>query len=274
MAHPLDGIWEKIRRADEHIRSLNAEITSLLNSNAYSIVGESKADTQEHVLRVVGPNPPLKLSVIAGEIIHQCRSALDHLIGQLVLANKGTPDYRHEFPICETPNKFKEACERKKLRGISVTAEATVHALQPYHNPKGFQWHPLWVLHTMDITDKHRLLMVVAASASLGNFLEIDGGQPSVSIVGLSEPKWPARPTKEGTEIFSIKLTEHAPNMKVSVKPTIEIVFEKYGPLPDQPVIHCINELRNAAVGTIQRFIAELRPMRDALGAGKQEHSA
>lgn len=260
MTHPLDGIWAKIQRADEHIRSLDSEITSFLKSDVYKIIGHTQEETKEHVLHVIGPPPPLRFSVIAGEVIHQCRSALDHLIWQLVLANHGTPDRRHEFPICDTPGKFKEACDRRKIKGISDTATDIIKSIQPYNNPKGFQWHPLWVLHDMDVTDKHKLLMVVIATASIdGSTLAINPGQPSVSILGLSEPKWPARPTEDGTEILRIRLGEPAPQMNVNVKPTVQVVFEKYGPVSEQPVIHCVNQLRNVAVGTIKKFVLELK---------------
>jgi len=260
MAHPLDGIWEKIKRADEHIKNLDLDITSFLQSDIYKIVGYPQSETREHVLRVMGPPPPLRFSVIAGEVIHQCRSALDHLIWQLVLANQGTPDRRHEFPICETTGKFKEACDRRKIKGISSIAARIIESIQPYNNPKGFEWHPLWVLHSMDITDKHKLLMVVIATASLsGQMLSIDPGQSNVNILGFSEPKWPSRPTEDGTEIFRIRLGEPAPQMNVDVKPAIQVAFEEYGPLREQPVLHCIKQLRDVTVGMILKFTGELK---------------
>lgn len=90
MGDPLDSIYAKIDRANEHIRNLNAEINTLIDGDAYRIVSEPEGDARKSSIRVVGPEPPLRLAVVAGEIVHQLRSSLDHLVCQLAIAN-GNP---------------------------------------------------------------------------------------------------------------------------------------------------------------------------------------
>ena len=116
------------------------------------------------------------------------------------------------------------------------------------------------VLHDMDITDKHRLLMVVVANASLGTLrFNADANPEVVEIVGFSEPKWPARPSEDGTEIFRIKFGKPAPYVKVESNPIVQIAFEHYGPLTKQPALHCVNQLRKVTEGTITKFVQELK---------------
>jgi hypothetical protein len=63
MSHPLDGCWAKIQRAKEQINNLDIEITSLLNNDAYSVVGEFQPERQRYVFRIVGPSVPLRIAV-------------------------------------------------------------------------------------------------------------------------------------------------------------------------------------------------------------------
>lgn len=49
--------------------------------------------------RVLHP-PPLRLGVIVGDLVHNVRSALDHLVWQLVLANAQQPTRATQFPVC------------------------------------------------------------------------------------------------------------------------------------------------------------------------------
>lgn len=259
MSHPLDGIWEKIRRADEHINGLDVEINTFLDSNIYRAVSEPNHDGREHSLKIIGPDPPLRFSVIAGEIIHHCRSALDQLIWQLVVANGGQPNRQHAFPVCPTNDDFKNACKSGKIKGISDGATALVESFQPYHNPKGFEWHPLWVLHDMDVTDKHRLLVVFVAQAFISEVSIDTGVEGNTDLVGIVPSKHPAKPTLHGTEVLRFKFRQSVPNAKLDGIPVVHIVFEKYGPVPNQPVMHCVKDLRRVAVGTIMKFVEELK---------------
>lgn len=116
MSLPLDGVLQKIERADEHIKNLNDEIGTFIEDN-YRIVSKPDDDATTSIITVVGPDPPLRFSVIVGEIIHQLRSSLDHVIWQLVLANGKVPTRYHQFPICDSVEKFKKARKRGNIKG-------------------------------------------------------------------------------------------------------------------------------------------------------------
>jgi hypothetical protein len=164
--HPLVGCREKLKRAHKHIVDLNGEIKAFSNSSTHGI--RRKPDAHGYILvHNVGRVPPL-ISVLIGEVVYQLRSALDHLVWQLVIANEQTPSDKNEFPIFwKVPTSAdNKAAFNRKIKGISSDALALVEALQPYHRPAPKE-DPLWVIHELNNIDKHRLLIQPAKRVSL-----------------------------------------------------------------------------------------------------------
>jgi len=100
MAHPLDGVRAKLNRATKHLRELDAKVRAFLMPEPYAIETEPSVHPAyvgwyQGWFRILR-DPPLELGVIAGEVLGQYRSALDHLMTQLTILN-GTR-YGH-FPI-------------------------------------------------------------------------------------------------------------------------------------------------------------------------------
>ena len=118
---------------------------------------------------------PSSLSLLAGDVIHNLRSALDHLIYQLVIANGAKPDTSTAFPLWRTKALFMAKCPGS-AKGMSQKAFDILYGLKPYKrgNPS------LWTLHRLDIIDKRRLLLAVAEAhrntiIDLGPTLEAQG---------------------------------------------------------------------------------------------------
>lgn len=269
MSHPLDGIFLKTERADEHIRDLNAEINTLIDGNIYRLISEPDADSRECVLRVVGPEPPGRFAVITGEIVHQLRSSLDHLVWQLVIANKQTPTRSHQFPICDTPKKFEMARNRGKIKGISLSAQTLIDACQPYSKSKDVDRNFLHVLRELDNSDKHHSLTIVIATANARELSIGSGGDESpdrkndrkkgkpIELTNISPPKGAQRPTEQGIELLRFRFREPEPDVKVTGKPVIQIVFGNSGAMTKQPVVYIVRQLRDKAVGLIESFHGE-----------------
>jgi hypothetical protein len=81
-------------------RNAESETKTLLNSGIYSIVGECQPERSRYAFKVLGPPVPLRIAVIAGEVIHHLRTCYDQVVW--ALANKnGLPDTeRITFPVC------------------------------------------------------------------------------------------------------------------------------------------------------------------------------
>lgn len=264
MPHPLDGIWGKIRRAEELTLSLKGEIEVFVKGGNYSVKHVVCEDHAFHKLLAIGPSPPVRFGVLAGEVIHHYRSSLDHLVWQLVLTNNGKPSEKHAFPHCTTPQKFKEACRRKILDGISPEALKLIEESQPYHCQSGYESSRNWVLHDLDRIDKHRLLVVISAYATtmqlkVGYRAETTSPTTTPTIVRLKKPERLVKASLTGEEIFRVELKEPDSNLILSADPIVIVAFENFGPAQSQPVIPCLNQLRDGVVGTIQKFVPLLR---------------
>ena len=144
----------------------------------YRLHGEPNREEGYYVfyLRVV-ESPFLEFGVRIGEFAYQLRSALDHLVWQLALLETAKPHRRVDFPIFERPSPTKM---RNKIGELASSAQNEIERLQPYHQPDEVHSDPLWLLHQLCLSDKHRLINVVAGA------LEMTGIPPGVDVNPLS----------------------------------------------------------------------------------------
>ncbi len=166
----LVGIHAKLRRAEYQIRKTTSEAGRLCGDVRQSIVREVRKEVDEQVWVYRGemPDAPVEWSVIFGEILYNLRSALDHLVWQLVLANGQTPGRHNGFPIATDHQRWQDAKDRQ-LKGISQRHEAMIGYLQPYTGGINlpFDVSMLRVLNDLSNMEKHRHL-IVAVIASKG----------------------------------------------------------------------------------------------------------
>jgi hypothetical protein len=178
----LDGVELKIKRAKKHLYDLEGMWRWFCETNPYGFVVEKDRETGEQSLVVNRADPlPLCIAGLAGDIVHNLRSALDQIIGQLIGANGRQPHNRAEFPIGNSESDYRSN-KARKTQGISKEAADFLDVLKPY---KGGN-EPLWAIHHLDIVDKHRLLLTVAASHALlvlgSNFYTWDKSDPEAKI--------------------------------------------------------------------------------------------
>ncbi len=259
--HALAGIEAKIERADEHINILKKEIKTLIDT--FQIVSDPNDDATESILRIVGSEPPLRLAIITGEIVHQLRSSLDHLVWQLVIANKNTPTRQHQFPICDTRKDFESACERDNIKGISSSAKSIIESRQPYSKSKDVNKNFLHVLREIDNSDKHRLLTFLVAKGvprelKIGTVksLKKKNSDP-ITIIDISLPSKAQRISDEGAETLRLQFDKPEPNVNVTGKPIIKIVFGDLGEMTDQQILYIIQQLRKKVYDLINSFQSE-----------------
>ena len=180
MALEQMDLWAKIVRAEESIKNLDAEITQYLASDPkpYRIVGELHNDDREYGFTAYSDPVPLRFSIIAGEIVHHLRSALDHVIWAMATRNNRNPRNRIQFPICDTPPKFEKALKNGIVQGVGDVAVKIIEGVQPFksEDPRDAI---LYVLHDFDVTDKHKLLPVITTAAQIGEVITIGDSRGS-----------------------------------------------------------------------------------------------
>jgi hypothetical protein len=263
--HPLDGCWAKIERAKELIANLNIENTALVNSGNYTIVGENQPDRQRYAFKLLGPSVPLRIAVLAGEVVHHLRSAFDHVIWALAKKNGIDDDVRVQFPVCDSSEKFEEAVRRGIIRGVSIADRPLIEALQPYRASDPAN-SILRILHDLDVTDKHKLLVVVTHALVLGNTLTITKNDNPAPDFGIELP--PARTDsqgrlvaeypwaiEDGIEVHWVPLRGPAnPGFEMKTNATIPIAFERVGTITRGPIIPILEQLCLGVERAIRTF--------------------
>jgi hypothetical protein len=169
MAADFAGIEEKLKRADENILNLQAEVSLFFQKCKYPVM--PKINNKEHgkaVQYFKKLTIPLRFSVLSGEIIHHLRSCLDHIVWEFSEeAYRTGPNFRYiEFPILDTRPPVKDEFTRygRKIKGVTnAAALKLIRELQPYKRTYPAA-DPLFIINAMDITDKHRELVITRPS--------------------------------------------------------------------------------------------------------------
>lgn len=146
---------------------------------------------------------PSEMSMLAADLIHNTRAALDHTVARLKDAFGGRSG-RGGFPVCQTQEDWNErvvdAGRRSPLHGLADEAVELVYQEQPLHRDKPAA-DPMVILNGMDNDDKHRLLhpAFVHTRARTGlDLIEIMNPQQLVKKTNL----WQAgEPLENGTKL-------------------------------------------------------------------------
>lgn len=176
----LIGVEAKINRAKTHLADFEQGFKSALDTSGYFFRLEPDVEPGWYVLRIY--DPPVvdpKWLLLVGDCIHNVRSALDHLMYQLVLLDGGKPTTHTQFPISQQPPTDKNG-NRVRIRTDPAITRGdildTLEEVQPYQAAGTLQgpstrpednW--LWLIHRLDIIDKHRLLLVAIIAAEMTN---------------------------------------------------------------------------------------------------------
>ena len=211
------------------------------------------------------PDLPLRFAVVAGEVIHHLRSTLDHLVVALAARNGQDPLNQHQFPVCRKQDKFEKAVRGGCTKGISASALKLIADAQPYLRPRPDDYF-LTTLHELDVVDKHRLLLVVAAAARMGQRVDIGVDEAKaaelgitpvdVAIIGLGIPIR-CKISESPTEIFRIMLAEPDPVFHADVDIICDVAFEKCGSIEMPSIIVALESLRKATARLVDKFANE-----------------
>jgi hypothetical protein len=162
--HGLKSAKVKIVRATKHLHTIKKCIAAYARTKPHKIVKKAKGKKK---LNVPKP-PPLEISLLAGEMIYQMRSALDCLVFDLIKRNPNVAaidlDWEDncQFPIrVGLPEKatlpLNKRAFSRDLPGIADAPFAFIESLQPYYSV-GATNNALRFLRYLSNIDKHRHL--------------------------------------------------------------------------------------------------------------------
>jgi hypothetical protein len=246
MATP--GYRMKFDRGDEHLETLDRAIRTFRTSKPYRVRAKTNAKRQERLYRVQRTKHFPDWCCVVGDIVHNYRSALDHLTCSIVdrfaviKASTQFPIYRHRQAfMAGWPQKVGNVGHR----GIKTAFER----LQPYERRDS---DSLWMLHRLDILDKHRSLLTTAMPKTPG--IRLAG-----PIAGLTHIPGPYQ---YPTDIIHWLVAFPGTPVDVQFEPTFEVLIQEVEIEPgvpiDLPAMDTLRDIRdavNTAIGELEGFV-------------------
>lgn len=162
MADGLKSAKIKLIRAEKQLRSIKGCIAKYARSKPHKIVRKTKGKKKLNVPK----SPPVEVSLLAGEMIYQMRSALDHLAFELIKRNPNVatldPDWEEncQFPLrVRLPKNCTPPLAKKRftndLPGIADVPFKFIERIQPYYGVGAIN-NALRFLRNLSNIDKHR----------------------------------------------------------------------------------------------------------------------
>lgn len=220
----------KLQRATRHLDELEAQVAEYLRNEPFTVNIREDGSTGdlEYVVHV-REQPPAEWGATIGDIVHNARSSLDIVVRQLVLANGATPSRATAFPIGDDELGFRKVA-KKYLKGVSTETRDRIEAMEPWSG--GHEW--LWMLHRLDIMDKHHQLIPVGAATQgvtfEGTFTPPWGGEtrplPSF-VINAADKQYPLA---DGAVVFTVKkgaqpLAEKDSGFTMAHRPVFFVAF-------------------------------------------------
>ncbi len=174
MTRQLDGARLKIVRAQGHLDDLKVRIREYLDEPPYTVSPYVTGTGPVTRTIKVHKSPPDEWSTIVGDCVTNARAALDYIAWELAGSYFSNPprsiDDRNwlSFPISKNPYSatptpdaqgYVNRINRLSNRGVPPDILSKIMTVQP-HNA-GYE--PLWWLHELVNTDKHRTLLLTTA---------------------------------------------------------------------------------------------------------------
>jgi hypothetical protein len=255
------GVEMKFQRAREHAAELERRVREFLESTPFEVYEEEEQATGDLVTRVrVHRQPPPELSLIIGDIVHNARTALDHLAWQLVRANGVQPEEKTAFPIAWSKDSF-PSYAKKCLKGVNKKTFAAVEELKPYRGGD----ERFWRLHRLDIEDKHHLLIPVGAAhrnvVLSMSFLGHEDTPPAEFPPLALKPADRQYPLQDGAVVFRVmKAAREADetSFRSQYGLTFEVAFGDGLIIAGEPVVPTLAKLVEEAHQQVEPLISML----------------
>jgi hypothetical protein len=293
MTHRPDfgGCWAKVGRANVHLSFLDEQIDSFINDgNLYEFDPLDDLQTGQIVIHGEGlREPPVEFwGAIIGDVVHNLRSALDHLVWQLTLANGYTPpatiprkgtgsewrDIRFPIYTVDPRERYRSSgrripwrnrwpgWSRKKIAGslwgVRPDLRTVIQTLQPFNRRKNAAKEPLAILDELWNIDKHRHFHFAHFSVWLDDVRSVKPLAFAPEIKLRVVEKYSPRPLKGRTEIGRVEQVgkHRSPilNMYVHADIAYDVAFEQGPPAYGAGVIETFKSLHDTVAAIIVEF--------------------
>ena len=268
LTHPLDGVGAKVMRSEANYQSLNKDAASWLSARAggHVVTAVKRVDDPElgdisFFAENVPETPAWRWGTILGDVIHNLRSALDHLA--FALADVNAPDRGDDritlFPITQDKTDFDS--KRRRLKFVSDRHVEMIEREQPWqrNDPSTVADHPLSLLEELDNADKHRVLRVVALGFDLWSYHPVEG-LLALTNATITHHVIYEEPLVRGARLMTVRIAKVDPNgpePNVEMKPVAAAPNLTIG--SGLPLKNIVPNLNGCVRGVVERFAGEFQ---------------
>jgi hypothetical protein len=231
----LAGPRAKVERAKRHVEELKCAVQAFLDTGPYEV----RADMDSNG-RVKGPYrltrvevAPIHFAGIAGDVLSNLRSALDHIAYRAVTVGLTQPPakpWEIEYPIADSANEY-PALRDKKVKGARQDALDAIDASRPYRGGED----ALWRIKKLNNIDKHRFLLTVGSAFRAVNFKSViethRRGMRYTGSDGLErmtgrETTVPDIWIKPADRMFPLEVGKELPSFNIDPDKKMEYIFD------------------------------------------------
>lgn len=220
----LAGCHAKVERAEEAIEIMAQEWIAWRQSNPYPTrVEADHASGEYRVYFDFSIGSPVRFPVLLGEIAHDLRSALDHLLWREAVEQIGRKEADKKassitFPIHRTRVAFNKSRVRQF---VSDDAWEIIERHQPYDRGKPPRPKALQMLHWINRIDKHRLLHGSSVFLTFYNPAKLISWNADARLIAAPLPKASLnRPLRGDTLVASYRFDAALPEPEIEVVAT------------------------------------------------------
>jgi hypothetical protein len=239
---------KKIIRAYKHVDDIYSLLKTFNESDCYdaSIDNDPERGINFLCINLRSDKFPLDdVALIAGDALHNLRSALDLMYYQIVLAGEGAPTQWTRFPICNTRDELVGRWGSSAVKQKQITApmrDFIIDRVQPYEAGNFL----LWALDHLNIIDKHELLVPVLKLVGLMNVrLEDEQGRSVGSTFYLMDESSRIRIRDADDRKVTIKNKGHA---------STAIFFGETTPIPNDAIVIALSRIAEEVSHTVEAF--------------------
>src|SRR6266480_3756160 len=257
----IDRVRVKIVRATDHQRALEEEVRAFLDSSPYRVATKNDPASRRLIYYVESvQDTPVRISSIAGDVLQNLRSSLDHLAFELFIVGthgKAGAGKHVSFPIFDDANGYNKYAA-DKVKGMPGKAVSAINSIRPYRGGNDV----LWQIHRLNNIDKHRFLITVG-SAFRSLDLGAHAGAHMLQMMSehcpeVAKIKFPSVffkstdkmfPLKPGDELF-LDAPDAKPNPKMQFR--FEIAFGENGVIEGAPLLDTLQTM----IRTVDSLVA------------------
>ena len=265
LADQIAGVGAKLDRAEELLDAFDAEWDEWRDRTEPWGATYEVGDNFKRIIFAlrIKHAPPQRFGVMAGEIVHDLRSALDHLASYFVQFYGSQPTLVTAWPVEPSQWSWARKVERRSrpwqlwrkkgggpLKGVPRGSDGwtLIQGTQPYIRSDKARDDPLWNLHQLWNADKHRTLTPMPIFASPAFVLDSFRFPPQQGDPTKRRMLAPVgKPLKDGTKLALFEFATPFPNMQVQIDLKVQIALgdEKAdrGGLPIRDILQIVRDL-------------------------------